>query len=133
MMLSRRSINLVGELDENFFFYCEDIEWCHRAARMGLQIWYLGSQEVVHQGSASGTPFFDPAYWDKATPDFHRKTMGLTKSVLVHLAFLMQGLLALALTAFPRRRQLALGVSNRFKFELAVLKSLIRELMPQGK
>lgn len=133
MMLSRRSMNLVGELDESFFFYCEDVEWCHRAAHTGLQIWYLGSQEVVHQGSTSGTPFFDPSYWTTATPVFHRKTMGLMQAILVHLAFLGQGLLALALTAFPGRRQRALGVSRRFKFELAVLKSLIIELMPQGK
>jgi hypothetical protein len=133
MLLSRRSINLVGELEENFFFYCEDVEWCHRAAHMGLQIWYLGSQEVVHQGSASGTPVFDPTYWAKVTPDLHRKTMGHTKAILVHLVFLGQGLLALALTVFPGRRQRASGVFRRFQFELAVLRALVIEPIPQGK
>lgn len=133
MMMTRRSINLVGELDETLFFYCEDVEWCHRASRMGLQIWYLGSQEVVHQGSASGTPVFDPAYWAKVTPDLHRKTMGLAKAILVHLAFLGQGFLAMALTVFPGRRQRASGVFRRFQFEIAVLRALVIERTPQGR
>ncbi len=50
----RRSILAqVGLLDERFFLYFEDTDWCMRIRATGWRIIYNPSWSVVHLGSAS--------------------------------------------------------------------------------
>lgn len=44
----------VGLLDERFFLYYEDIEFCRRLARFRLPIYYLPGAKVMHVHGASG-------------------------------------------------------------------------------
>lgn len=46
----------VGPLDEGYFMYCEDTDWCHRLRSRGLEVRYLPAFVVVHHVGASG-PF----------------------------------------------------------------------------
>lgn len=43
----------VGPLDEGFFLYCEDIDWCDRMRRRGWEVWVVPAARVTHVGSAS--------------------------------------------------------------------------------
>ncbi|MEN6488975.1 MAG: hypothetical protein ABFD66_08850, partial [Smithella sp.] len=52
--LTRRSlIDAVGSLDETFFFYGEEEEWCFRAKRAGWEIMYFPFAEIIHIHGAS--------------------------------------------------------------------------------
>ena len=42
-----------GVLDEEFFFYGEDCDWCHRLWRHGWRIRFAPGAEIVHLGGAS--------------------------------------------------------------------------------
>jgi GT2 family glycosyltransferase len=42
----------IGPLDERFFLYLEDAEWCLRARRRGFPVWYEPAAEVWHEVSA---------------------------------------------------------------------------------
>lgn len=53
MLLSRRSLETVGLLDEAYDFYYEDIEWCHRVQRRGLLVGYAPEARIVHFGGQS--------------------------------------------------------------------------------
>ena len=45
----------VGGLDETFFMYFEETDWCYRVANAGWQIHYLPAAKVVHyEGQSSG-------------------------------------------------------------------------------
>lgn len=37
-----------GVLDEDFFFFLEETEWCHRARSHGWQIWHVPAARAVH-------------------------------------------------------------------------------------
>jgi GT2 family glycosyltransferase len=53
-VLARRSaIEDVGELDERYFLYCEDIDWCRRMREAGWEVWVEPGARVVHRRSAS--------------------------------------------------------------------------------
>lgn len=55
MVLPRRVVEEVGMLDERFFMYGEDIDWCYRIREAGYKIVYnpkLG--DVIHYKGASG-------------------------------------------------------------------------------
>ncbi|MEW5791123.1 MAG: glycosyltransferase family 2 protein [Pseudomonadota bacterium] len=46
----------VGFLDEDFFFYMEETEWCLRARRRGYEVFYVPAARAVHtQGKTANT------------------------------------------------------------------------------
>ena len=51
-MLVRRSvIDEVGTLDERFFMYYEEVDWCLRMKKAGWEVHYLPSAQVIHHWS----------------------------------------------------------------------------------
>jgi GT2 family glycosyltransferase len=53
MLVSRRSLDLVGMLDETYDFYYEDVEWCHRMQNYGFVVGYVAESRLVHFGGQS--------------------------------------------------------------------------------
>jgi N-acetylglucosaminyl-diphospho-decaprenol L-rhamnosyltransferase len=43
----------VGPLDEGYFMYLEEIDWCRRARSRGWQIWHYPAAVAVHHGGSS--------------------------------------------------------------------------------
>jgi GT2 family glycosyltransferase len=74
MILRRRVLEDVGLLDERFFMYFEDVDFCRRARAAGWLICYLPAVEVLHHsgGSNRSTP---KAIWELHKSGFlyHRK------------------------------------------------------------
>ena len=50
LMMRREIIEKVGLLDERFFFYNEDIDYCWRVKRSGFQLIYYPDAEITHLG-----------------------------------------------------------------------------------
>lgn len=48
MMVRSKTIEEVGLLDEKFFMYGEDIDWCYRIKKAGWKIFYNGNAEIIH-------------------------------------------------------------------------------------
>ena len=46
--LRREALAQVGLLDEGYYMYCEDMDWCYRAHRAGWQIYYVPAAVVTH-------------------------------------------------------------------------------------
>ncbi|HYM07659.1 MAG TPA: glycosyltransferase family 2 protein [Terriglobales bacterium] len=61
LMLRREVWESVGLLDENFFFYHEDVDLCRRARQAGWQVKYLPTAQVLHHSQRS-TPIRDPVF-----------------------------------------------------------------------
>jgi len=45
----------LGPLDENFFMYVEEMEYCYRARKLGWQVSYTPVTKIIHLGGKSGT------------------------------------------------------------------------------
>lgn len=52
-LIRRETYKNVGGLDENFFFYNEDLDWCRRILRNGWEIHYYPEAAVIHYGGKS--------------------------------------------------------------------------------
>ena len=50
---SRKALEQVGGLDERFFMYGEDIDWCHRFRQAGWRVVFCGEAAALHYGGAS--------------------------------------------------------------------------------
>lgn len=69
VLIPRKTIEKVGLLNEKFFFYFEDIEYCRRLKKAGLPIFYLPDSEVIHYHGASGTSLADSEnQWRRLIP-----------------------------------------------------------------
>jgi len=60
-VMRRSALDVIGPLDESFFFYGEDIDWCHRCHDHHFPVYIEPGAVAIHQGGASsqGMP---PAY-----------------------------------------------------------------------
>ena len=59
--LTREVIQIVGLLDESFFVYWEDTDWCLRLRSRGLAIQYVTEPMLLHDGGASSGGEKSPA------------------------------------------------------------------------
>jgi len=54
MMVPRKVIDEVGMLDEDYFMYGEDVDWCYRIKKAGYQVMYYPEVRIFHHKKASG-------------------------------------------------------------------------------
>jgi hypothetical protein len=56
MMLSRRFLETTGLMREDYFLYCEEVEWCRRGVARGMRLAYAPGARVVHcEGTTTGS------------------------------------------------------------------------------
>lgn len=53
MLIRRAAWDDIGPLDDGYFMYLEEIDWCRRARMHGWQIWYQPRALAIHYGGAS--------------------------------------------------------------------------------
>lgn len=51
MMVRRKVLEQVGPMDEQFFLYYEELDWCERIRRQGWEIWMQPLARVYHKES----------------------------------------------------------------------------------
>lgn len=75
MMVRQEVIDQVGGLDEKFFMYGEDIDWCYRIKQAGWEIYYYPKTSIIHYKGASSRrkPFKIVYEFHRAMWLFHRK------------------------------------------------------------
>jgi GT2 family glycosyltransferase len=93
MMVRKAVIDDIGGLDENYFLYFEETDFCWRARRAGFPMWYVSNSRVVHIGGQS-TKVTErnaavkrlPAYWFESRRRYFMVTGGLFRALLIDLA-----------------------------------------------
>jgi N-acetylglucosaminyl-diphospho-decaprenol L-rhamnosyltransferase len=53
LLLRRRAFHEVGALDERFFMYSEELDWCYRARELGWKVVYFPAARVIHHAGKS--------------------------------------------------------------------------------
>ena len=48
MMIKREVYENVGGLDEEFFMYGEDLDWCYRIQKSGYKVFYVHNSQIIH-------------------------------------------------------------------------------------
>lgn len=67
MLVRRETIDQVGMLDETFFMYGEDVDWCYRIQQAGWINYYYPKTQITHYKKASSR---NKPY--RITYEFHR-------------------------------------------------------------
>jgi GT2 family glycosyltransferase len=53
MMIRKEIIDTVGKMDEEYFLYYEELDWCQRIQKAGYKICYVGLSTVWHKESVA--------------------------------------------------------------------------------
>ena len=81
MAVRREVLDAVGPMDEGFFLYFEEVEFCLRARQAGWHCWFVPAARVLHfEGAATGIRIARrrrPAYWYTSRRRFFVKAYGV--------------------------------------------------------
>jgi GT2 family glycosyltransferase len=55
MLVRREAYKIVGKLDEDYFFYAEDVDWCFRFHKANWSVVYDPSIQIIHFGGLSAS------------------------------------------------------------------------------
>ncbi len=104
-MLVRRAVfESVGLMDERFFLYFEETDFCLRAHRAGWTCWYVPDSKVHHlRGQSTGVTKIGsqkplPTYWFESRRRYFVKNKGLFYSIVIDFFWIS----SLALWRFRR-------------------------------
>lgn len=117
MMVGRRFLDTTGPLREEYFLYCEEVEWCLRGLARGMRLGYTPKARVLHyQGTTTGSAGEHRARARLPIYLNSRNTMLLTRDCFpARLPVAALAYLAQLVVRFGRRgawRQLGYGVSG---------------------
>ena len=96
MMIRRDVFESISLLDEDYFMYYEEVDFCKRAAAAGWQCWYVPESRVVHLvGQSSGVtkrnagPRRLPRYVYDSKYHYWRKNHGKLVAAVAHAAWFL--------------------------------------------
>jgi GT2 family glycosyltransferase len=78
MLIRRAVIDQIGLLDERFFAYQEDADFCFRAHQAGWQVYYYPGAQIIHYGGQGGSrvePYRSIIEWHKSYFLYYRKNL----------------------------------------------------------
>jgi GT2 family glycosyltransferase len=76
MLIRREVVDQIGYLDERFFAYQEDADYCFRAIKAGWKIYYVPAAQIVHYGGKGGSrvePYRSIYEWHRSYWLFYKK------------------------------------------------------------
>lgn len=94
MMIRRQVLEDIGLLDEGYFLYYEEVDFCLRSRRTGWPCWYVPSSRVMHiSGQTTGVSSNNakikpmPSYWFESRTRYFVKNHGLWYARLADAAY----------------------------------------------
>ncbi|HEY2592313.1 MAG TPA: glycosyltransferase family 2 protein [Chloroflexota bacterium] len=86
MLIRRAAWDDVGPLDEGYFMYLEEVDWCRRAHARGWEVWHHPGARAIHHGGSSTHQHADAMFrqlW-LARLRYYQRFSGPTYNRLVH-------------------------------------------------
>lgn len=78
MMIRREVIHSIGYLDERFFAYQEDADYCFQARQAGWKVYYHPQAQIIHYGGMGGSrvqPFRSIYEWHRSYYLYYQKNL----------------------------------------------------------
>ncbi|MGB9586103.1 MAG: glycosyltransferase family 2 protein [Anaerolineales bacterium] len=80
MLIRREVIEQIGYLDERFFAYQEDADYCFRARQAGWLVYYIPTAKIIHYGGLGGShvhPYRSMWEWHRSYWNYYRKNLAI--------------------------------------------------------
>lgn len=111
MFIRREVTAQIGYLDEVYFAYQEDADFCFRARKAGWEVMYNPQAQIIHYGGEGGSrnqPYHAIYQWHRSYFIYYRKNLAsdyfFLFNGLYYLMMLAKLLLTLLVTVFRREK-----------------------------
>ena len=92
VMIRSTVFSTIGGLDENYFLYFEETDFCRRARQAGFSTWYVPESRVMHIAGQSTAvtdrtlgPRRLPGYWFESRRRYFAVTFGFSHAVMIDI------------------------------------------------
>jgi GT2 family glycosyltransferase len=93
MMIRPEVLSAIGGLDENYFLYFEETDFCRRARHAGFATWYVPESRVMHIAGQStlvtNEPQRLPDYWFESRRRYFALAFGLRRAMVIDLVTIL--------------------------------------------
>ena len=86
IMVKKEVLGKAGYLDEGFFLFCEDVDWCIRMHEAGLKLYFLPDAKITHYRGASTGGRRMVLIYHKSLLRFYRKHYAPRNNFLINSA-----------------------------------------------
>ncbi|HUN57664.1 MAG TPA: glycosyltransferase family 2 protein [Candidatus Binataceae bacterium] len=114
MLIRPAVFESIGGMDENYFLYFEETDFCYRAKKAGFATWYVPESRVMHMIGQTTTvtdvttgPKRLPSYWFESRRRYFAMTYGIGHAIGIDIVVLLAGLIGLVKRAARGRRHTA--------------------------
>jgi GT2 family glycosyltransferase len=113
MLIRKKLTDQIGFLDERFFAYQEDADFCRRARESSWQVYYLPQAQIIHYGGMGGSmvePYRSILAWHKSYFLYYNKHLAKNYIFLFNwLYYLLMGtklIYSLAINLFRQEKSI---------------------------
>jgi GT2 family glycosyltransferase len=133
MLVRSEIITDVGMLDEDYFMYSEETDWCYRIKRKGWKVWYLSNAEIYHLGggSANRSNLTQLVLLYRSKILFFRKHYGNYQATLLRYGLALANFLGLIRRAIFRIGKDRNAVRQRLAAQSQLILCLLRDRYPE--
>ena len=98
LLVRRSAMERVGELDEGFFMYFEETDWCRRMKEAGGEVWYVPGPGVIHFGGGATGHYDEPRllFYHRSLLRFFRKHHSPAAGVVLRLMLVFRSMIRIA-------------------------------------
>jgi N-acetylglucosaminyl-diphospho-decaprenol L-rhamnosyltransferase len=137
MMIRPEVFEAIGGLDENYFLYFEETDFCWRARKAGFSTWYVSESRVMHIGGQStavihlkDVPKRLPAYWFESRRRYFLVTFGVALAMAIDVVAAVAQLLGSLKRILQGRQDRAIPHYLRDLIKFSVLRRRNRHISP---
>ncbi|MCS7251714.1 MAG: glycosyltransferase family 2 protein [Anaerolineae bacterium] len=102
MLVRREAVEQVGPMDEGFFMYAEEMDWCRRMRAAGWKVFYHPQAKVIHYGGRSSdqVPAVQHLAFQQSKIRYFRKHHGRMAAAALRAFLIGQYLWQIAIEGF---------------------------------
>jgi hypothetical protein len=102
LMVRKNIIDQIGLMNEQFYMFFDEVDWCYRIKQAGHKIFFLPEAEIIHHGGQSirSAEMRMSYYWHRSLKKFFWKHYHIPEwvtGVILGLTFVVKLLLTLLL------------------------------------
>lgn len=128
LLVRSKAVKEAGLLDEKFFMYAEEIEWCYRMKKRNWKIKYFPADSVLHLGNRS---------MRREPPTMHILKRSNLIYILVKHGFLLEAFLLALFTVSNHLIRVILSkiriVSSAGNYNFFLIKALARDMVQKWR
>ncbi len=101
MIVRPEVVNKVGALDEQFFMYFEEVDWCRRMTLQGFNVYYVPQSKIIHFGNTELGHFDERrlVYYHRSLLFFYRKHYSRVQAMALRILLVVRSIIRICVWA----------------------------------